>query len=77
MEMERTVHQSTSLTKSLKALEAHGCKPWVTKLSIIPHTLDILTANTIHNCRILCAREYMYVDESQLNVCLVYRLHVV
>ena len=77
MEMERTVHQSTSLTESQKALEAHGCKPGGTKLSIIPHTLDILTVNTIPNCRILCVLEYMYVDESQLNVCLVYRLHVV
>ena len=37
--------QSTSLAKSQKALEARSCKPWVTNLSIVPHTLGILTAN--------------------------------
>ena len=40
------LHQLTSLTESQKALEAHGCKPWVTNISIVPHTLDILTSNT-------------------------------
>ena len=40
----RNLHQLTSLAKSQKALEAHGCKRWVTNLSIIPHTLGILTA---------------------------------
>ena len=39
------LHQSTSLAKSQKAVEAHGCKPWVANLSIVPHTLGILTAN--------------------------------
>ena len=29
---------------SQKALEAHGCKPWVANLWIVPHTLGILTA---------------------------------
>ena len=36
------LYQSTSLTKSQKALEAHGCKPWVTNLLIAPHTLGVL-----------------------------------
>ena len=35
------LHPSTSLTKSQKAVEAHGCKPWVTNLSIVPHTLGV------------------------------------
>ena len=33
-----SLHQSTSLAESQKAVEAHGCKPWVTNSSIIPHT---------------------------------------
>ena len=32
-----SLHQLTSLTELQKALEAHGCKPWVTNLSIIPY----------------------------------------
>ena len=39
------VHQSTSLNEWQKALEAHDHKFWVTNLSLIPHTLGILTAN--------------------------------
>ena len=41
------LHPSTSLTESRKALEAHGCKPWLTNSSIVPCTLGIhvLTAN--------------------------------
>ena len=38
-------HLSTSLPEAQKALEAHGCKLLVTNLSIVPHTLGILTAN--------------------------------
>ena len=26
--------------------ETHGSKPWITNISIVPHTLGILTANT-------------------------------
>ena len=37
------LHQSNSLAKSQKALEAHGCKPWVTNLLIIPYTLGMYT----------------------------------
>ena len=44
MEMNLTAI-NFSLSDSQKALEAHGCKPWLTNLSIVPHTLGILTAN--------------------------------
>ena len=40
----KPIHLSTYLTESQNALEAHGYKPWVTNLSIIPLTLCILTA---------------------------------
>ena len=33
----QNLHQSISLTKAQKALEAHSCKSWVTNLSIVPH----------------------------------------
>ena len=36
------IHQSTTLTESRKTIEAHGRKPWVTNLSIVPHTLGVL-----------------------------------
>ena len=39
------LHPSTSLAEAQKTLEAHGSKPWVTNLSIVPRTLGILTAN--------------------------------
>ena len=42
---KRNLHQSIYFTKSKKLLEARGCKPWVTNLSIIPHTLGVLTTN--------------------------------
>ena len=35
------LHPSTSLAESQKAVEAHGYKPSVTNLSIVPHTLGI------------------------------------
>ena len=56
-------HQSTSLAESQKALEAHGCKPWLTNLSIVPHTLGILTANITY-CIILlkCVRSVVTRD---------------
>ena len=40
------MNQVTSLAESQKAAEAHGCKPWVTNLSIVPHALGIRTTNT-------------------------------
>ena len=46
------LHPSTSLVESRKALKAHGCKPWVTNLSVVPHTLGIPTANVTY-CIIL------------------------
>ena len=49
--------------ESQKALEAHGCKPWVTNLSIVPHTLGTLAANIVY-CRLLLE----CVNESQVNV---------
>ena len=33
---KQNLHQSTTLTKSQEALQAHGWKPWATNLSIIP-----------------------------------------
>ena len=32
-----------SLAESQKAVESHGCKPWATNLTIIPHTLGTCT----------------------------------
>ena len=43
--LRKNSHPSTSPTKLQKALEAHGCKPRLTKSSIAPHTLGTLTAN--------------------------------
>ena len=42
----QNLHQLTYLTTS--QIEAHSCKPWVTNLSIIPHTLGIITVNITH-----------------------------
>ena len=56
--------QLTSLAKSQKALEAHGRKPWLTNLSMIPHTLGMLTANITY-CIILLE----YVNESHSSEC--------
>ena len=50
--------------KLTKALEVHDCKPWVTKLSIVPHTLVILTLNVTY-CIILHVLDY--VNESHVN----------
>ena len=36
---KQNLHQPTFLAESLKALEARGCKPWVTNLLTIPHIL--------------------------------------
>ena len=41
----QNLQQSTYSAKLQKALEAHGCEPWVTNISIVPHTLGILTKN--------------------------------
>ena len=56
-------HESIWLSKTL---EAHGCKPWVTNLSIVPHTLSMLTANITY-CIILLE----YVHKSWVNTHLV------
>ena len=45
MTTKMKLHQSISFTESQKTQEAHGCKPWASNLSIIPHTLGIQTAN--------------------------------
>ena len=37
----------THLNNSLKTLEAHGCKTWVTQLSISPHTLAVFATSII------------------------------
>ena len=41
-DMETNLHQSTSLAGLQKTLEVHGCKLWVTILSIVPHYLQLL-----------------------------------
>ena len=56
------LHQATSLAKSQKTLEADGSKLWVTKLSIIPHTLGILTAKITY-----CITLLDYINVSQIN----------
>ena len=61
-----SIHQSTSFAESQKAQEAHGCKPWVTKLPIIPYTLAIVTAHITD-----CIKLLEYVYESQVNACTV------
>ena len=61
------IHQSTSLAELYKALEVHGCKPWLTNLLIVSHILGMLTVNIIY-CIILLN----YVNESQVNVRVVY-----
>ena len=43
---------------------AHGCKPWVTNSSMVPHTLGILTANIIYRTIIL----FEYANKCQVNV---------
>ena len=50
-----------------KTLEAHGCKPWVAKLSMVPHTLGILTANVTY-----CVIFLEDINESHVNACTVY-----
>ena len=63
----QNLHQTTSLFEVQKALEAHGYKPCVTDLSIVLHTLGILTADIT-----FCIIYYFeYVNESQVNVLVV------
>ena len=50
-----------------RLLEAHGCKHWVTNLSIVLHTLGIPTANITY---FIISLEY--VNESQVNVRVLY-----
>ena len=51
-----------NLTELQKALDAHACKPWVTKLLIVPHT--VLTENVTF--------AYLEdVNDSQLNASIV------
>ena len=57
------LYQSTSLAELPKVVEAQGCKPCVTNLSIIPHTLVILTENVTY-----CIVFLEYVNEPQVNV---------
>ena len=40
---EDYINRSTSLAETQKAVEAHGCKPWVANLSMVPSILDIAT----------------------------------
>ena len=50
--MEMKLTSITSLAEPHLAVEADGCKSWVNNLSILLHTLSILTANTA-DCIIL------------------------
>ena len=56
------LHQSTSLTKSRKTRKAHACKSWVPNLSIVPHTLGILTTNITYSIIF-----FEHANESQVN----------
>ena len=56
MILRQNLHRLLS-SSCRKALEAHGCKPWVANLSIIPRALGILTANIaycIYNTTRIC-----------------------
>ena len=57
------LRQSTSFAESQKTLEAHGCKPRATNLSIVPHTLGKLNTNMTY-----CITLLEYVNESQMNM---------
>ena len=57
------MHKLTSFAESQKAfLEAHGCKPWATNLSIVPHILSIPTTNITY-----CAIILEGVNKSPVN----------
>ena len=62
------LHPLTSLDHLQKAFEAHSCKPWETNLSVVPHTLGILTTNITY-CIILHVLEY--INERHVNGCVV------
>ena len=62
--MEMKLHQPTSSAESWKTLATHGCKPWVTNLSIAPHTLGIQTTNISY-----CSIVPEYVNEPLVNTC--------
>ena len=64
------LNQSTFLTESQKTLEAHGCKPCVTNLSIVSHTFSILMLNITYYMylRLLL---HVYVSEYQVNTSVV------
>ena len=46
--------------------QLHGCKPWETNLSIVPHTLGVLNA-----CITYCIRLLEYINESRVNASVV------
>ena len=64
--MEMKVAPIDFFASSHKALEAHGCQPWVTNLLIVPHTLHILSASIAY-----CIMFIEYINESQVNVYVV------
>ena len=64
LQLSNWTYRLTCLTKSQKALEAYGCKSWVTNLVIVLCAIGILTANSTY-CIILL--EYIY--KSQVNAC--------
>ena len=55
------LHQLISFVESLKSLWAYGCKPWVTKLSIVRHTLGMLTANIVVMRRKGCRTSHVII----------------
>ena len=58
------VHKSTSLTELQKSVEGHGCKSWVTNLSIVPLTLAIVTASITYRIVLL-----EYVNKFKVCLC--------
>ena len=61
------LYQSICLSRVQKALEAHGCKPWVTNFSTAPHTLGIVLTTNVPYCIIFLE----YVNKSQVKVRMV------
>ena len=56
---ETKLHQLASLTESKKALEAHGCKSWITKLLIVILYIRHLTANITYCTALLTVQYYL------------------
>ena len=71
--MEMKLRPITFLAKSQKAPEAHGCKSWVTNLSIVLHTLGLAALSILNTDITYCIIVLEYVNESPMNA----HIHVV